>query len=144
MKLKFLATMLLAFCIPGMVLAGLERPVPVDINLNADDSGDAQGDMVTARFSDNDVEFIGCGVRVWKMADGSYMNWGFCQARDADEVEVFCSTEDPDLLDVMKATSSYSFITFSWDADEECTHIGFSTQSFYLPEHTSKKKPKKN
>lgn len=140
MKLKLLTTMLLAFCIPGLALAGYVQPAPVDITLNADGSGNATGDMVTARFADNEVEHIGCGVRIWKMADGSYLNWGFCQARDADEVNVFCSTEDPDLLDVMKATSSYSFITFAWDTDEECTRIGFSTQSFYLPEHTDKKK----
>jgi len=51
----------------------------------------------------------------------------------ADEVPAFCSTFDPDLLDAMKSVSDFSFITFSWNVAGECTRIGFSTQSFYLP-----------
>jgi hypothetical protein len=33
------------------------------------------------------------------------------------------------------ALSDYSFITFSWIADGTCRAIGFSTQSFYIPDH---------
>lgn len=138
MNTKYLTAILLTLCLPGLVLAGFVQPAPVDITVNADGSGRAHGDMVTARFADNDVEHIGCGVRIWSFPDGSYMNWGFCQARDADETEGFCETEDPQILDIMKAASAYSFITFQWDAEGECTHIGFSTQSFYIPEHTNK------
>jgi hypothetical protein len=31
-------------------------------------------------------------------------------------------------------------VTFSWNDQGECTRIGFSTQSFYLPEFAKKQK----
>jgi hypothetical protein len=93
----------------------------------------ALGDMVTARFSDNDIEVIGCGTRMWTTGTPTF-RWGFCQVRDAANVNQLCFTENPDLLDMMKSTADYSFITFAWDADGECTHVGFSTQSFYIPD----------
>ena len=40
----------------------------------------------------------------------------------------------PELVITMAATADFSFITFNWDENDECTRIGFSTQSFYLPE----------
>lgn len=139
MNMKNLIAGLSFLSVSSLALAGFVQPAPVDITVNADGSGTARGDMVTARFSDNDVEHIGCGVRLWTFADGSLFHYGFCQAEDSDGVNVFCSTENEDLLNIMKATADYSFITFGWNADEECTHIGFSTQSFYIPEHTTKK-----
>ena len=46
----------------------------------------------------------------------------------------------------MKGTSAYAFITFSWEDDGfgggECTRVGFSTQSFYLPAKSYKKRKK--
>lgn len=143
MHLKQLTIVFLAICIPALVLAGAVEPRPVEVNLNPDGSGNAQGSMSTARFSDNDVEYIGCGVRIWSQPDGSYMHWGFCQAKAADGTQSICNTEDPEMLDVMKATGDYSFITFEWDADGNCTYLGFSTQSFYIPEHINKNKPNK-
>lgn len=141
MKPVSITFLLAAICTPAFLLAGYVQPAPVTIQYNADDSGIAHGDMVSARFANNDVEHIGCGMRVWSLPDDSHMHWGFCQAGDADGVEAFCSTQDPQLLDVMKAISSYAFINFEWNAQGECTRIGFSTQSFYIPEHTNGRKP---
>lgn len=120
-------------------LAGFVQPAPVEVTLNPDDTGTALGDMVTARFSDNEVEFIGCGIRRFDDGAGGTLDFGFCQATDSNGVQGFCSTEDPEMLDIMKAVSSYSFITFAWNADGECTQIGFSTQSFYIPQHMNGK-----
>lgn len=92
--------------------------------------------MVTARFSDNYGEFIGCGVRVFEDGASSAFEFGFCQAEDADGERGFCNTQNAALLQAMKSTSDFSFTTFSWNADGECTRIGFSTQSFYIPELT--------
>ena len=39
-----------------------------------------------------------------------------------------------DLLDAIKATADFSFVTFSWNEAGQCIRIGFSTQSFYIPE----------
>lgn len=137
----FMSIAMTAFSVVAM--AGYTQPAPVTITLEADGSGTAIGDMVTARFSDNDVEVIGCGIRVYDDGAGGTFQYGFCQATDSMETRGFCSTMRSDILDTMKATGDYSFVTFAWNAAGECTHVGFSTQSFYIPEHTDKAKGKK-
>lgn len=131
MKIRCLLSIATLTLLAGVTSAGFVQPAAVIVNL---DEMFAQGDQVTARTAKNDVEGIGCGIRVF---DGGF-TFGFCQAADSDGVEGFCFTENPDLLDAMKATSAYAFITFGWDENEECTRIGFSTQSFYLPNFTTK------
>jgi hypothetical protein len=113
--------------------AGLVQPAPVIVTLNPDGSGSASGDMAAARFSANDVEFIGCGVRRFSDPSGPIL-FAFCQATTADEVAGFCETEDPALIESIDGLSDYSFITFGWNADGSCRAIGFSTQSFYIPD----------
>lgn len=49
-------------------MAGLLNEFPVAVTLNPDGSGSAAGSMSTARFSKNNVEYIGCGVR--RVEDG--------------------------------------------------------------------------
>jgi hypothetical protein len=123
----------------SLALAGFLQPAPVIVTINGDGSGSATGDMVTARFSANTVEFIGCGTRSFDDGAGGAFRTGFCQAGDAAGVQFTCFTENPGLLDSMQATADFSFITFRWNADGECTAIGFSTQSFYIPDFNAKK-----
>ena len=123
-----------------LAAAGFLQPAPVIVNLNGDGSGQAFGDMVTARFAPNTVEFIGCGTRTFDNGVGGVEMFGFCQAADAGDVRGFCNTNRADLLEAMHATSDFSFITFSWDVNGECTHIGHSTQSFYIPDFFAKSK----
>ena len=130
MKIGTLFSMGVLTLMAGMAFAGLVQPAAVVVD---EDNMQAFGDQATARFSDNDVEFIGCGIRVLEDGVGGVFSFGFCQASDSEEVDAFCTTLNADLLDAMKATSAFSFITFAWNEDEECTQIGFSTQSFYLP-----------
>ena len=117
----------------SVALAGLVSDVPVTVTLNADGSGNANGNMVTARFSSNDVEFIGCGVRRIDDGAGGVFLFAFCQAADAANVQGFCSTENPNLIASIGDQDDFSFITFSWNAAGECRSIGNSTQSFYIP-----------
>ena len=138
-KMKQMAVAATLVLLSSWTLAGLVQPALVTIVLAPDGSGSAQGDMLTARVSKNDVELIGCGVRVFDTGPGGVFQFGFCQATDADDQAVFCSTQNVDLLEAMKATADYSFITFSFDADGACTRVGFSTQSFYLPDRIQKK-----
>ncbi len=114
----------------SIAVAGSVSSVPVDID---EDNMIAIGDMWTARTADNDVEFIGCGIRKFDDGVNPSFSFGFCQAQDADEVMIFCSTFSEVLLDAMASTSDFSFITFSWNAAFECIRVGFSNQSFYLP-----------
>ena len=144
MRVIYLVLTIAMLLVSGLVFAGYLQPAPVLVAFNPDGSGDAQGDMVTARFSDSALELIGCGVRYFDDGAGGSTEFGFCQARMDDGSEEglrgFCNTTNSGLLDAMKATSDFSFVTFSWNAQSECTRIGFSTQSFYLPEFAKKQK----
>ena len=144
MKLKHLLSTAALVLLSSIVYAGLLQPAPVLVTVNADLSGDAQGDMATARFSASDLEFIGCGFRTIDDGAGGVLEFGFCQAGQddgsAEGLRGFCSTQRADLLDTVRALSDYSFVTFSWNAAGECTRVGFSTQSFYIPESKVKAK----
>lgn len=109
----------------------LEVPVVIDFEI-----GFAEGNQLTARTADNDIEFIGCGVRNFN--DGSFSHrFGFCQARDAADNFVFCDTFNPSLIDDMSSISDLAYITFDFREVGpdlyECIRVGSSTQSWYLP-----------
>jgi len=118
----------------SVALAGLVQDQPVTVVLNPDGSGNAAGNMATARFSKVEFQFIGCGVRrTDDGAGGANVTFAFCQAADAANVQGFCSTTNPGLVKTIDGLSDFSFITFSWTATGECRSIGSSTQSFYIP-----------
>lgn len=119
---------------PSAAMAGLVQPSSVEVSIFSTGGGRASGDMVTARFSKNAVEFLGCGVRRIYTIDGSFQVIAFCQARTAASVNGACFTEDPALIQALDAISDYSFITFTWNAAGACTAIGTSTQSVYIPD----------
>jgi len=59
---------------------------------------------------------------------------GFCQAQVVEGESVICFAYDnPELVDQIKSLASFSFITFRWDDEGNCTYIGSSTQSQYIP-----------
>jgi len=134
MKKKFLITAAIAM-LTSTALAGLYQPAPLTVDLVAQF---AQGDMLSVIGSKDTIAFIGCGTRRTSLPDGFDFRFGFCQAGDELGNQITCFTEDPALLDEMRASNDSSFITFSWDWDAEpggsCTlrRVGFSTQSFYL------------
>lgn len=132
--------------------AGGTQPFPINIDF---EEKIAQGDMVTARFSDNDLDLIGCGTRYQRSDDGEMFAFGFCQATAAtgevtEEGEpgvesIRCFTQEPLLIEAMNSISDFSFISFNWEeisvetetgteTQNECSAMGVSTQSFYIPE----------
>lgn len=140
MKTKIAAAIAAAAMTGSAAFAGFIQPVTVEINMT---TGFAQGDMWTARTAMDDVSYIGCGVRSFDDGAGGTFETGFCQARDAASVQVTCFTQNSDLLDTIRL-ADFSYVTFSFVDDGtgtggfECTRIGFSTQSFYLPELKTK------
>lgn len=139
MKLRYLFATLFLTLLAGSGYAGLTQPAPVQVDLELEF---ALGDQLTARTSDDDDVFIGCGIRIFDTG-GSPFTFGFCQGRDSEGDRITCFTTNPDLLEIMRSTSAYAFITFSWQDDgisgQECIRIGFSTQSFYLPDKKGNK-----
>jgi len=132
MKMNRLIAMGALVLTSSAALAGLVTITPVSVTVNPDTSGSALGSMSAARFSKNDVEYIGCGVRRIDTGAGVVV-FGFCQASTAAGVLGFCSSESPDLIASIGDQDDYSFITFSWDSAGICRGIGNSTQSFYIP-----------
>jgi len=124
--------------------AGYIQPAPVDVDLVA---GFAGGDQLTARLDPDDDVFIGCGSRTISDGAGGVFRTGFCQAEDDAGDNVTCFTQDPLLLDEIRAASAFAYITFSFTGDDTigytCTRIGFSTQSFYLYDYGKIKTKKK-
>ena len=132
MKFKILLTMVVAL-FSSSVFAGLHQPAPIIVDV---DNGFASGDMLTAANSVNSDEFIGCGTRSFDDGQGNTFRFGFCQVQEKGGDSITCFTESDALLDEMRASSDFSFVTFSWTDDGAdnltCTRVGFSTQSFYL------------
>jgi hypothetical protein len=132
MKFKILLTIVIAL-FSSAVFAGLHSPAPITIDL---DNRIASGDMLTAANSVNSDEFIGCGTRSFDDGLGDPFRFGFCQAQVKGGDSLTCFTFNDALLDEMRASNDFSWITFSWTDDGlgglTCTRVGFSTQSFYL------------
>jgi hypothetical protein len=138
MRIRNLLSIAALLLIAGGAYAGLSQPTEVVINF---DNMFAQGDQNAARTAKDDVSFIGCGIRVLDDGVNSFA-FGFCQAGDSEDNQITCFTENPNLLQTLGAMNDFSFVTFSWQDDgfgeAECTRVGFSTQSFYLPNVTTK------
>ena len=134
MKVRRLLAVPVLTLMASIAYAGLVQPAPVDVDLVG---LFAQGDQLTARSSAGDTEYIGCGSRTTDDGLGFSFRFGFCQAEDADGESITCFTQNPVLIEAMRATSDYAYITFSWQDDgaggAECIRVGHSTQSFYLP-----------
>jgi hypothetical protein len=117
-----------------VAMSGMTSSVPVEVIVNADASGSAQGNMATARFTANTVEYVGCGVR-YSISGTTTVKGGWCQATNSAGVNGFCSISgsNTELLNAISGTSDYSYLVFAWNAAGMCTRVGFSTQSFYIP-----------
>ncbi|MEQ1929174.1 MAG: hypothetical protein ABL957_01400 [Parvularculaceae bacterium] len=123
-------------------LAGFTQPAEVDVipNVSPDPAGGlAQGDMTSARYDKDPDVYIGCGIRKFITGGGAVVSTGFCQARDAADQQIVCTTTNADLLDAISSSGDFGFVTFSWNGAgteaeaAECRRIGFSNQSLYLP-----------
>ncbi|MBE9548774.1 MAG: hypothetical protein IMF09_05145 [Proteobacteria bacterium] len=132
MKVKYLVAATALILASAPVYAGQYLEVAVEVDTVA---MSASGSMSTARFSDNEIEFIGCGTTVFLNPDGSTYNFGFCQAATTDNVRGFCNSDNPGIVAQMGEASAYSYLSFNWDVDGICTRVKHSTQSFYIPEH---------
>lgn len=134
---------LAAIMASSLAWAGYTQPAPVEIILT-ETGGSASGDMLSARNSKNNDEFIGCGVRYVEIPiepdpilRTEAVAIGFCQAQIADGEEQVCFTYNKELIEGMRMNSDSTFFRFAWTEDEVngkvCTRIGTSNQSFYLP-----------
>ena len=128
MKTRYVLSIAALTLASTVASAGLFQPAPVTIDMTNRTAG---GDMRSARISLNKFAYIGCGVR-YNAIGGAFM---FCQAGLTQDLtqQITCFSDSPALFDAVKSIADYSYITFRWDVDGNCTFIGNSTQSFYIP-----------
>lgn len=89
----------------------------------------AQGGMGWARATSDNAAQIGCQVQVVNQGVPS-MN---CVARDSAGNAIICSSDDPNIMSIMGAINSDSYIHFEWDANKTCTTLYIATNSVYQP-----------
>jgi hypothetical protein len=133
MRMKRVAAVGMLVLGASAALAGQVELEPVTVTREADFSGVASGAMGQARFSENNVEAIGCRINHFDNGMGGLSIFGFCHANTAQSVGVVCISQDPKLLEAIAAFNDYSFVIFTWDAQQTCRSIGSSTRSVYIP-----------
>lgn len=129
-RLTAIGTFLSLLALSMTASGGAYQPAELKIDLEA---RQASGDMFTVRHASDEKAMIGCGVRHYLSGD-EVIQYAFCQANSSlVETGAFCETDKPAMVAAVSAISSYSYIVFHWDKAGECTFIGNSSQSFYLP-----------
>lgn len=148
MHIKKLLVLLALSLLPIAAFSGYVQPAPVFIDVVPGVSGYANGDLVSARNSDNEFEFIGCRINTYEDGLGGTFTNGLCQVGLEETVSYRCFTTNPVLLEAINGLSDSSWVGFRWVDDGTgnltCTGVSKSTQSFYLQNISdSKKKGKK-
>ena len=142
MKVKLLTSCLIPIMM-STAYSGDVVDVPVFIDF---EERFAEGNMLTARYSRNHDEQIGCGMRTFSATpDGlPAFTFGFCQARLSDSETVICyAFDNPELTQQIQSLASNSYVTFRWDEFNDCTYIGSSTQSQYIMYSKDEKKARR-
>ena len=129
MRIAKIAVTLLVTMLSGITLAGTLVKFPVEIN---NESRIAWGSMTSARFSSNEFEAIGCGIRMHRDNRGGKYDLGFCSASTTEDDLTMCTTENVELIETIRGMNDFSYVVFTWNADGECSLIGSSTRSQYI------------
>jgi hypothetical protein len=112
-------------------MAGATVDRPVTVQYFADNSGVAGGSLSTARFSENNIEYIGCNIQVTRQKGGIPI-FALCQANTADRVVATCFTDNRDFIEAIGSIKEFSNISFQWSADGLCSSVIVNAQSFNI------------
>jgi hypothetical protein len=110
----------ISLIVAGTALAGSHGPIPVELYTDAAGLRAARGTLRDARFSADNVQYIGCSVSVYEAGDVV----GHCTAKNAAGLARSCSTTAPGMLKNINAVNAASFIYFSVNADgQTCDRV---------------------
>ena len=140
MNIKHLVLAVILMLVSSMANAGRAQGHNVEI---FDDH--AQGNMRQARFSNNDVEHIGCVVSFIIEAEEGDSHLS-CAAADSEGSTARCYSWNPELVYNMGAINTYSWVYFGWivqdegtlDEWNECVRLNFATRSWMIPSKVGK------
>ncbi len=117
--------------------AGSKQSKNVVVTLGATTST-ASGSLATARNSTDTAEGIGCTISTNMTPTGSSTEL-FCSAASnrsltgGSTVRGSCETEDPALISIAESLRGDSFLTFSWNSEDDCTSIKVENYSYAAP-----------
>jgi hypothetical protein len=93
-------------------------------------SRSAYGSTLAARRSTDSSMYIECGVQ----SNAGTAPQAVCYAANASSGGmVMCGSSDASIVAAAQASSSYSYLAFTWDASGKCTSITVKNGSHYLP-----------
>lgn len=131
--MRLIISMML-FMMATLAYAGDVLQPQVNISVQPDGSGQAEGSVSAARFSGDDTQFIACSVRAFATGATSAESIVWCRATDAQGAQAYCYTENPALAAGLYATNAFSYVLFRWNAAGECIYMGSSIDSKYMPD----------
>ena len=94
-----------------------------------------EGNMAAVRFTEDDVQQIGCRVAAVPGGAASVV----CAAVDIDEILYLCFSADPALVATAQSISPYSYINFQYNESAECTFLLVSVRSHHIPDADTEK-----
>lgn len=109
--------------VAGRSDAGTKTPEPVVIDAA---HKTFWGNLGTARASADNLQHIGCQVSASSAAITAY-----CLARDANNVSVSCTSNDPNLVQAAGAVNSGSTLVVVHDGAGKCTNITVRNYSYF-------------
>jgi hypothetical protein len=129
-KLSLVLVVAAALGSSGLAVAGKKLPAPVQINIDPEGGGSAEGSAGGARGSSDNNARIGCQVVAGKTGSVN----ATCLAVDSNGQTAGCHTTNANLIGQIRSIESDSFIVLEWDTDAaECQFIWVGTDSAYRP-----------
>lgn len=93
------------------------------------------GSLVGIRFTNDDTQQLGCSV----IGNAGGSQRVACLARDINDINHFCFSFDPALIEAAKLMSPYSFVNFIYDETAQCLFLSVSVRSYHIPDSTTEK-----
>ena len=112
--------------------AGAKATYSVSLSFGSSGGGLAAGPLGSVRNSASTVEHIGCMVAATGASSGG-TEFGYCSASDTNGTFVSCYTQDPKLVNAMRAIKGDSKLQFDWNAAGDCTAVVVEESSSFAP-----------
>ncbi|MEP5764385.1 MAG: hypothetical protein ABJ308_07315 [Halieaceae bacterium] len=119
--------------------AGNSLTSEVEIVDNGGGSFLASGSLASARFSDNDIEDMGCRL----LGVAGAVNQVQCGAVDSAGTSVCCTSTDPFIIEAVQAIYAFSWLCIEMTSGS-CDRLFVSTRSLHIPDLKLQKKSKKS
>jgi hypothetical protein len=127
--MKKWAFILGVFGASAVALAGSVSNQTVAVWTDSSGLTKANGDLEAARHSGDSTQYIGCSLYAYDSGSLS----ATCYAESATGQYASCSTDSPQMLQLVASLNSASYLYFGVNADGSCAWVVTVNSSFNLP-----------